>query len=209
MKQGHAEVLFVVDRSGSMANMAQDMERGINQFIKDQAAAPGTCDVTLVQFDIFYNVVFSGVRASEAPAYCLTPRGSTALLDAIGRAVTTVGERLKLTPEYDRPEKVVVIIVTDGQENASREYTKDQIKAMIEEQSKVYKWEFVFLGANVDAFAEASKLGVPLASSMNYTKDNVLSNMAAVSTNFASVRDGTKSDMSYTTEQRERLAEEA
>jgi uncharacterized protein YegL len=167
------ELVVVLDRSGSMQPIAKDMEGGFDQLIADQRKLPGRCLVTLVQFDSErVETVYEAKPVAEVPALSLVPRGSTPLLDAVGSTIKRTGDRLATTPEAARPGKVIMLIVTDGQENASREYKKEQVKAMVEHQRTAYQWEFIYLGANVDAFAEAGSLGINLASASNYIPDS-------------------------------------
>jgi len=163
MKQGLAEIVVVLDRSGSMSTIREDMIGGFDAFISEQQKLPGECSVTLTQFDNDYEVVYSGKPLKDVPGLDLVPRGSTALMDAIGRTIGEVGARLKTTPEDQRPERVLFVILTDGAENASREFTKASINQMVTHQRTKYKWEFVYIGANQDSFAEAGQLGIGIA----------------------------------------------
>ncbi|MCA9271003.1 MAG: VWA domain-containing protein, partial [Planctomycetales bacterium] len=160
MRNDLTDITLVVDRSGSMASIREDAEGGVNDFIRRQAAEPGEAWLTLVQFDTEYEFVHRGVRVQDAAPYVLQPRGMTALLDAMGRAVVETGQRLARLPECDRPGLVVFVVMTDGLENSSREFSGPQVKEMIEHQQKVYNWQFTFLGANQDAFAEADAVGI-------------------------------------------------
>ena len=129
--------------------------------------------VTLLQFDTEYEFLHKGMPIRQVPKYELVPRGMTALLDAVGRAINETSERLLKMAEQDRPGLVIFVIVTDGHENSSQEFTKDQIKEMIERQQKEYDWHFTFLGANQDAFAEAGGMGFDKAGVANYREDKV------------------------------------
>jgi hypothetical protein len=149
-----------VDRSGSMQAIQQDAEGGVNAFIAEQAKAPGDALLTLVQFDTEYEFLHRGTPIRQVPEYQLVPRGMTALLDAVGRAINETGERLAKMDEADRPGLVVFVVMTDGEENSSKEFTKAQIKQMIQHQQEKYQWHFTFLGANQDAFAEAGAIGI-------------------------------------------------
>jgi len=160
MQNDLADITLVVDRSGSMEACRSDAEGGINQFIKDQAAAPGRAMVTLVQFDTEYEVVHAGIPAGAVPRYSLVPCGSTALLDAVGKAINVTGARLEKMSEADRPAAVIFVITTDGLDNASKEFTRPMVRSMIERQRSQYNWQFTFLGANIDAFGEGAKMGV-------------------------------------------------
>jgi Mg-chelatase subunit ChlD len=163
MKKDLCEIVVVLDRSGSMESIKNDMIGGFNTFIAEQKKLPGECLVTLTQFDTEYDIVYSGKPLKDVPGLELVPRGSTALLDAVGRTINDVGARLKATAEDQRPERVLFVIVTDGQENVSHEFTITAINQMVTHQRDKYKWEFVYLGANQDSFAEAQKLGIHIA----------------------------------------------
>ncbi len=172
MRKDLTDLTMVVDRSGSMAATKNDAEGGIRELIRKQKEEPGDCSFSLVQFDEKYELVYNAKPIRDIVLdYVLTPRGSTALLDAVGRTIVETGERLKKTAENDRPALVMFVIITDGEENASREYTKAKIKEMIEHQEKVYKWQFVFLGANQDAFANAASIGISFNKAANYGEE--------------------------------------
>lgn len=160
MRNDLTDITVVLDRSGSMDACRIEAENGLNHFIAEQAAKPGEAVFTLVQFDTEYEFVHRGVPIGNVPKCTLQPRGMTALLDAVGRAIHETGERLKNMPESYRPGLVVLLIITDGHENSSHEYKLAQIKQMIQHQSDVYQWQFTSLGANQDAFAEAEKMGM-------------------------------------------------
>lgn len=160
MRNDLTDVTLVVDRSGSMEQIRSDAQGGINAFVADQAKLPGECRITLVQFDDKYEIVHSGILASQWPEYHLSPRGSTALLDAVGRAIIETGNRISAMPEDQRPGLVICVISTDGMENASREFTYKKVSEMISHQQTVYNWQFTFLAANQDAFSQAMVLGL-------------------------------------------------
>ncbi len=163
------EIIVLLDRSGSMASLQKDVCGGFDQFVAEQAKLPGDCQLTLVQFDsTSIDTVHEAKPVKDVPALSFQPRGSTPLLDAMGDTITTVGERLQRTGEDKRPEKVIFLVITDGEENASTRYTKEKIKTMVEHQTKTYNWVFSYLGANVDAFAEAASLGIARGASANY-----------------------------------------
>jgi uncharacterized protein YegL len=186
------DITLIVDRSGSMNSIRADAEGGIASFLAQQASEPGQALLTLVQFDNHYEVVHRGTPIDQAPPYRLEPRGSTALLDAIGRAVTDTGARLAALPEAERPGLVVVVIVTDGHENASVEYTRDAVRAMIERQQSVYQWQFVYLAADQDAFAEAGKLGMPITSAATYARHKMAEAYEGTSRKLSRMRDQTR-----------------
>lgn len=162
--QNAALLIIVLDRSGSMESIKGDMEGGFQAFIAEQKKVPGTCKVSLYQFDSNYDVVYEDRPLDEVPQLSLVPRSSTALLDAIGRTINTVGERLSKIPEDQRPGAVVFMIITDGRENASREFTYPNIKGMIEHQTKEYHWQFAYLGADIATFEDGQKLGINVQS---------------------------------------------
>jgi len=165
------EIAMVLDRSGSMESIAEDTIGGVNAFLAAQRALPDPCTVTLVQFDHEYDVVYHAVpvgRVAPLTSQTYVPRGSTALLDAIGRTIDALGTRLANMQRGDRPARVMVVIVTDGQENASHVVTRQQVFDKITHQRDVYKWEFVFLGANQDAIAVAATYAIPHTNTMTY-----------------------------------------
>jgi uncharacterized protein YegL len=171
MRQGHAELVCIIDKSGSMESIRSDAVGGFNAFLEGQRKVPGTASVTLVLFDDQYEVVRENIDLKSVENLTDTtfvPRGSTALLDAIGRTINDVGARLSKTPEEQRPEKVMVCIVTDGLENASKEFSISKIKEMIEHQRNKYKWEFSFLAANQDAFLAAGYFGIAKQYTSNF-----------------------------------------
>jgi uncharacterized protein YegL len=160
-KANLTEIVIVLDPSGSMSAIAADMRVGFDTFMKDQRKQPGECLVTLAQFDERYEVVYTARPIADVPALDLVPRGSTALLDAVGLTIAATGERLKTMRAEDRPSKVLFVIITDGMENASLEYTAPgRIAEMTKHQRERYRWEFVYLGANQDAFAVAQAMGI-------------------------------------------------
>lgn len=172
MKKNLTEMVFILDRSGSMSYLENDTIGGFNSMIIKQKQEEGEAYVTTVLFDDQYKILHDHINIQDIPELTnqdYYARGMTALLDAIGRTVNSVGERLSNTPEEERPEKVIVVITTDGLENASREFTKSAIKEMIEHQQEKYSWTFIFLGANMDAVEEAADLGISAGYSKTYT----------------------------------------
>lgn len=171
MKQDYAHIVVVLDRSGSMGIIADDTIGGVNAFLTTHQQAPGVATITLILFDHEYTPVYVLKDVKTAPALTsamYVPRGNTALLDAVGRAIVETGEQLVAMPEAERPSKVIFVIVTDGQENSSTEYTGPTIKEKITHQQTVYNWEFVFLGANQDAITSAAGLGIAGNSAITY-----------------------------------------
>lgn len=162
MNENLTEVVFLLDRSGSMAGLESDTIGGFNGFVKRQCEAEGETVLTTVLFDDEYEVLWQGVDANEVK---LTDkeyyvRGCTALLDAVGKTIAEVGQRLSRTPEEKKPGKVIFVITTDGMENASSEFTYRKVKELIQHQRDKYSWEFIFMGANIDAVQEADNLGI-------------------------------------------------
>jgi uncharacterized protein YegL len=212
MRQDLTEIVLVVDRSGSMESCRSDAEGGVNTLIEEQKKGAGEARLTLVQFDTEYEFVHQTVPIKDVPRYALIPRGGTALLDAVGKAIAQTGERLKALPEDQRPGLVVFVIVTDGQENSSREYSKAAIKKMIEEQQTKWKWQFTFLGANQDAFAEAGGLGIPVAAAAMFVPGAIRAAYAAASSNVGRMRVSSVSGQCvsnrYTAEEIKAMAEE-
>jgi hypothetical protein len=193
MRNDLADITVVVDRSGSMSSCRTDAEGGLNHFIDEQKNGPGHAVLTLVQFDTEYEFVHKAIPIKDVPKYTLHPRGGTALLDAVGRAITEAGERLSAMSEADRPALVVFVILTDGQENSSKEFKKAKIKEMIQHQTDAYRWQFTFLAANQDAFAEGSDLGVPTAAIMNFSHSTTKQAYAAASSNTSRMRTASSS----------------
>ena len=173
MNENLIEMVAIIDRSGSMATIASDTIGGYNSLIEAQKKdEEGDANVTLVLFDHEYTLLYDNVNIQEVEpltSQTYVPRGMTGLYDAIGRTIVTVGERLSNTAEEDRPSKVVVTIITDGHENASKEYDQRTIKGMIELQEASYSWEFMFLAANMDAATEGASIGIRGSKSMNFT----------------------------------------
>ncbi len=172
MRENLTEMVFVLDRSGSMSGLAADTIGGFNELIEKQKKIEGDAYVTTVLFDHEYEVLHDHVALGEVAPLTdkeYFARGSTALLDAVGRTIDSVGARLAATPEEERPAHVVFVITTDGMENASREYTAKQVREMVEHQQQKYSWQFVFLGANMDAVSEARNLGISAKYAADFT----------------------------------------
>ncbi len=191
MQDDRTDITIVLDRSGSMQGIARDMEGGLAQFLEDQMAVPGNCQVTLWQFDDVVERLWSHPLA-ECPPVVLAPRGRTALNDAWGRAMVDTGSRLAAIPEAERPAHVIFIVVTDGMENASKEWTREQVRAKVEEQESVYKWTFVFLAANMDAVSVGGTYGLDVANTTNYAanSDSVATLSAGLSASVGNLRGG-------------------
>lgn len=170
MNMNLTEIVFLLDRSGSMGGLESDTIGGFNAFIEKQSQLEGETIVTAVLFDDRYEILWNGVKATETK---LTDkeyyvRGCTALLDAVGKTILDVGYRLSKTSEDERPGKVIFVITTDGLENASREFTYEKVKELIKHQQEKYAWEFIFLGANIDATKEADSIGISMDNAYNF-----------------------------------------
>lgn len=163
MKANSAHVSYLLDRSGSMRKILSDTIGGFNTFVDGQREEPGELTVTLAQFDDIYEVLYQTVPIAEVKNLTektFVPRGRTALLDSLARLIIDTGRTLAALAEDQRPEKVLFIIQTDGEENASREFSNAKIKEMIDHQKDIYKWEFIYLGANQDAFSVGGAMGM-------------------------------------------------
>jgi len=172
MNNNKSHLCVVMDRSGSMSNIAKDMEGGLNSFIKEQKELPGELTVSFYRFDDFCERVIDFIPVKMVGELKLEPRNMTALNDAIGKAVKETGEALAKMKEEDRPALVTIMIITDGGENSSREYTAEMVKQMVTEQETKYNWKFTYLGANQDSFSVASNYGINLTGVSNYAVAN-------------------------------------
>ena len=176
MKKNLTELVFILDRSGSMAGLEGDTIGGFNAMIEKQKREPGEALVSTVLFDNETQVIHDRLpldRVSMMTEKEYFVRGCTALLDAVGGAIHHIGNIHKYAREEDRPEKTLVVITTDGMENASRRYDYDKVKRMIRRQKEKYGWEFLFLGANIDAAREAARFGIDADRAANYHADPV------------------------------------
>jgi hypothetical protein len=208
MKKDYTDINIVLDRSGSMESIKSDTIGGFNSFLNEQKKVAGEATITLVQFDDIYEEVYKAIPLSNAPLLnndTFIPRNTTALLDAIGKTIVQTGNRLAAMSEDNRPEKVIFVILTDGLENASHEYKIEQINRMISHQRDVYKWEFVFLGANQDAIATASQMGISQANALTYAANTIGTQKAfdAVAYNIAAYRANIAPSASFSDEDRE------
>jgi uncharacterized protein YegL len=202
MKKGLTDITVVLDRSGSMESTRTDAIGGFNAFVQSQKEVKGEATLTLVQFDDHYNVDYSGQyikTVANLTMETFQPRGSTALHDAIGRTINTVGARLAATVESKRPEKVVILVITDGGENASREFDAVKVAEMIKHQQDKYSWEFVFVGANQDAVLTAKNLGINMNNAMTYANNGMGTTRAyaSLAANMTAYRTGSASGMSF------------
>lgn len=193
---------LVLDRSGSMSNIAGDMNGGIAHLLKEQAALPGKLLVDVTTFDSVIERPFVGAKAEDIPINLIIPRNMTALLDATGTAIAELGEKLAALPEDERPGTVIVVVVTDGIENASKEYSAEQIKELVTKQETEFGWKFVFLGANIDSFGVGGNLGYARGSTMNYDASAAGVRGATVSVSSYLSRTRSGLDTEFTEEER-------
>jgi len=180
MRKNLTELVFIRDRSGSMQGLEADTVGGFNAMIEKQKTAPGEALVSTVLFDSEVEVLHDRVSLDKIPPMTkadYSVRGCTALLDAVGGAIHHIGNVHKYAREEDRPEKTLFVITTDGMENASRRYTYDKVRAMIRRQKERYGWEFLFLGANIDAAREAARFGIAADRAANYHADAMGTNV--------------------------------
>jgi uncharacterized protein YegL len=175
MKKRLTELVFILDKSGSMSGLESDTIGGFNSMLTKQQAAEGECLVTTVLFDNNYELLHDRIDLKAVSP--MTDKeykigGSTALLDAIGRTIHKIGNAQKNTADDFRAEKVMFVIITDGEENSSREYTAKKVKSQIERQKNKYGWEFIFLGANIDAVETAGRFGISADRAVDYLADS-------------------------------------
>ena len=174
MNERLTEIVYILDRSGSMTGLEKDTIGGYNGFLEKQKSEEGDAVVTTVLFDDKYELVHDRVdikKISPLTEREYYARGMTALLDAVGKTIKSVEQRHRSAIDSEVPGKTIFVITTDGQENSSREYTAHQIKSMIETLKKEREWEFLFLGANIDAVDVAAKYGIDKDRSVKYCAD--------------------------------------
>ena len=206
MKANHTDITIVLDRSGSMQSVVDDTIGGFNRFLKDQQDTPGTATLTLYQFDDQFDVVRAAENIQTVQPLdhrSFVPRGYTALFDAIGKAVALTSERLEKTHEFESPSKIVFVIITDGQENSSREYSQEKVNELITSR-RAKAWEFVFLAADQDAFQAAKVVGIATSNAMAYANNPIGTDKvwAAASSNLSSYRSAVGQSMAFSNDQR-------
>jgi uncharacterized protein YegL len=201
-----ADITVILDRSGSMGVRRFDAMNGFNTLVEDQKKIPGECVFSLVQFDNEYEVNYTARQIQQVTpltSETYAPRGSTALIDAMGRTINAIGTRLSALAPDARPEKVIVVIITDGEENASHEFTLAQVNEMIKTQRDVCKWEVTFVGTNQDAIKTAVGFGIPATHALNYadTQRGTRAAYVAMSAALGRIR-RTGQTLGYTEEER-------
>lgn len=187
------EIAFILDRSGSMQSMVEPAISGFNRLLREQQQVPGHARFTLVLFDDDYELPVNAVPIAEVVELdtdTFVPRGSTALLDAIGRTIDELGQKLALTPAADRPNQVIIAILTDGEENASLRYSWADVAKRIQHQTEKYQWQFLFLGANQDAIATAGRMNIDASNTANFAMnaESYRSTKGALSRKMGAVR---------------------
>lgn len=204
------ELVMLVDRSGSMETCKTEAQNAINDFIKSQAQDDTQTCLTLVEFDNKVETPILAVTLDKAdvPIYTLVPRNMTALYDAIGTTVNSVGKRLSDLPEQDRPNKVIFVIMTDGLENNSKEFKADQTKKMITHQETKYNWKFVYLGANQDAFVVGGSIGTSAIRTCSYDTQNFGAMCSGVSRSVSDYKSNLRADMAFTEDERQEITQE-
>ena len=193
MNKGLTELIFILDRSGSMSWLESDTIGGFNSVLSKQQKEEGSANITTVLFDDQYELLHDSydiskiAKISEKDYFV---RGTTALLDAIGKTIHKIGNAQKYASDEERAEKVMFVIITDGMENASREYSYDKVRKLIERQKKKYDWEFIFLGANIDAVETAGRFGISEDRAANYHADGngTMLNYQVISSTVSMVR---------------------
>ncbi len=189
------EIVMVLDRSGSMGWIKESTIEGVNDFIKEQKKLEGKCNFTLRQFDTEHTKTFDNKSMDEVGYLdnrTFQPRGATALYDAICLAINETGDRLANLDKANRPDNVMFVIMTDGQENSSREFTKQDVNDKITHQTEKYEWDFIFLAANQDAIATGASFGIDKGKSMTFSASasGMGNSMASVNLYYSSVRSG-------------------
>jgi len=211
MKKNYTHIEVVLDRSGSMSSIRDKTIDSFNEFISKQKAVKGKATVSLRQFDDEYQTDYEMIKIKDAEKLnqeTYQPRGMTALLDAIGKTVILLGEKLSLMNKKERPERVIFCVQTDGMENSSKEFSSNDIQQLIKTQEKDYNWQFVFLGAGLESVKSAISYGFSTNKSATYSKENILSAVTGVSCLVSSLRSSAVEDMSsvgYTEEHRKNM----
>ena len=214
MKKGYTHIAVLLDRSGSMSSIKNDMIGGFNSFLDEQAKLDGECTISLAQFDDIYETVYDFVSIKEMPKLNdknFVPRNSTALTDSFARFIKETGNKFVVMKEEDRPEKVLFVSITDGGQNdilknTDKHYTSKELKELIEHQENKYNWQFTFIGANQDAFGIANSIGISTSNTMSYNStslgtQNMFQNFSAASVRYR--KSSSLDKFSYTKEEQD------
>jgi hypothetical protein len=197
MREDYTAIALIIDRSGSMSGVEEDTIGGVNSFIEQQREVEGDASVLMLQFDREIETIHDFVaikEVKELTSEVYFPRNSTSLLDAIGFTIIRLGKILEQMSEPDRPAKVIVAVLTDGQENTSSEFSKKQIKEMIKRQEEVYKWDFNFISADLNSFEDAREYGFAPGKTALYSKGVTGATFGALSMKMSRVRKSSMKD---------------
>jgi hypothetical protein len=210
-KKNATHICLILDRSGSMMSIREDVAGGVNAFLKEQREAPGECTFTLAQFDDQnpFEVLYDHVPIKDAQdlGEAYRPRGNTPLFDAVGKGIVLAGEKLAALPEHERPERVVFVTMTDGLENASREYNAAKVSEMTKHQKERYGWQFMYLGANQNAQEVATSAGIVRTAAVTYDTKKIAAAMKISSNKVAQYRaSGQSVAMNFSDEDRRALS---
>lgn len=162
------DILICLDRSGSMASIKKDIEGSFKEYIEKQKQLPGECRVTLSQFDTVYELVYENRLIQDISSITVDPRGGTALIDSLVKLIDDSGKRYNDMKPEDHPNSVVVLVLSDGETNSDKEFTKEQLKSRIELQQNSYSWQFIFIGCNFDSISAGNSYGINAGSSLNF-----------------------------------------
>jgi len=209
-KKLFSEIVVVMDKSSSMYHLTNDTIGGFNQFLNEQKKVDGKANVTLVQFDSSYHFVHKGVNIQDVPDLndkTYIAGGTTALLDAVGRGIIETEGRIKKMRR--KPDQVIFMIITDGYENSSREFQRDQIAKMVKDKQDVEKWDFMFVGANIDSFGEAGSFGMSLDTTADYSTSKTKGVYAMMSKKISGYRStGEVETLHFSAEERNELKDD-
>jgi len=211
MKENFTDITVLIDQSGSMNERVSEVIGGFNSFLKTHKKASGDANISLILFDSVnpQEVVYSAKPVRQAPnltADTFRPRGGTPLYDAFGLAITATGQRLAALPESERPSRVIFVVITDGFENMSREYSASMVKSVVKHQTEKYSWDFIFLGADMDAMAQGAQIGIVAGSTVPLTSNNFVRAFNLTAAKTAAYRStNNKADLGYTVTERDSL----
>ena len=196
--KNYTDLNIILDRSGSMSSIAPDITGGIQSFLKKEKESGDDTKVSLYQFDDIYETIFIDKLITEDINIPLVPRGTTALLDAVGKTMASVGEKLDKLPEDERPNRVLFLVITDGAENSSREFSFEDVKKNIKHQRETYAWDFVFLGTTEDALFQGEGMGIGKGSTRGFTRSSadIMNMFSQVSDSYTSYKSLNRADLS-------------